>query len=91
MELSKFKKLKIGDVVRVRQDLSFSHGDGGVCVNETMIKLAGQYLTVCELFPSGLVPTLRTKENSWFWTPSMLENIILDKFEKNVTDPTICE
>ena len=91
MELSMFKKLKIGDVVRVRQDLSFSHEECGVCVNEDMIKLAGKCLTVRETCLGRLKPTIRTLENLWFWTPSMLENIILDKFEKNVTDPTICE
>ena len=91
MELSMFKKLKIGDVVRVRQDLSIDHQEGHVSVNEDMIKLAGKYLTVCEVGISRIIPTIRTLENPWFWTPSMLENIIFDKFEKNVVDPTICE
>lgn len=91
MELSMFNKLEIGNVVRVRRDLSINHREGGVGVNEDMIKLAGKYLTVREFFLGGLNPTLTTKENSWFWAPSMLENIIFDKFEKNVVDPTICE
>ena len=86
-----FKKLKIGDVVRVRRDLSIDHREDGVAVNEDMIKLAGEYLTVREASMGRIIPAIRTLENPWFWTPSMLENIILDKFEKNVTDPTICE
>ena len=91
MELSMFKNLKVGDVVRVRQDLSFSHEECGVVVNEDMIKLAGKYLTVREASMGRIIPAIRTLENPWFWTPSMLENIIFDKFEKNVVDPTICE
>lgn len=91
MELSMFKNLKVGDVVRVRRDLSIDHREGGVGVNEDMVKLAGKYLTVREVGIGRIIPAIRTLENPWFWTSSMLENIILDKFEKNVTDPTICE
>lgn len=91
MELSKFKNLKVGDVVRVRQDLSIDHREGNVSVNEDMVKLAGKYITVRDVGIGRIIPAIRTLENPWFWTSSMLENIILDKFEKNVVDPTICE
>lgn len=91
MELSKFKNLKVGDVVRVRQDLSIDHREGSVGVNEDMIRLAGEYITVREVGIGRIMPTIRTLENPWFWAPSMLENIIFDKFEKNVVDPTLYE
>lgn len=71
-------KFKVGDKVRVRKDLKIDGVYGIWCFNSNMSTFEGKELTVEEVYDESY----RVKENTWYWTDEMLEEVKEDKMEK---------
>lgn len=65
-------KLKVGDKVRIREDLEIGGEHCDVYVVEEMLKFAGKTVTIYEINDDGCF-ILKEDGQEWFWTKEMLE------------------
>lgn len=71
-------KFKVGDKVRVREDLEYGFLYGAWCCNAKMISFKGKELTVEKVYDEFY----EVKENNWYWTDEMLEEVKKEVQEK---------
>ena len=71
-------KFKVGDKVRVREDLENGFLYGAWCCNAKMISFKGKELTVEKVYDEFY----EVKENDWYWTDEMLEEVKKEVQEK---------
>ena len=74
-------KYKVGDKVRVKEDLEPMKNYGGQTFVDEMIGYMGKVFTIKTILPMGEYLLLETKEG-WYWTDEMLERITSAPFTK---------
>lgn len=71
---------KVGDKVKVREDLDNKCTYGGIGVSPTMVGMCGEILTIESIEKErNHIDHYHVEENSWNWTDQMLEDVILLK------------
>lgn len=75
-------KYKVGDMVRIRKDLS----TGDSCFTEKMLPFAGELATITMVYYSRDVYEIDIDHGLWVWHESMLEDVAK---ETDATDKTI--
>lgn len=71
-------RFKVGDKVRVREDLEVGFSYGEWAFNSSMTVFRGKELTVDKVYGE----CYQVKENHWYWTDEMLEEVKSEVKEK---------
>lgn len=82
-------KYKVGDKVKVREDLSKEKCYGGCCVDSVMEQFAGEMVTISHEY--GRINRYKIEEDNmrWCWTDEMFEPLEDENItDKNTTDET---
>ena len=71
-------KYKVGDKVKIREDLIIGEGYGEHRVVSDMTEFIGDIVTITNVFPSGY--GIKEDNGEWYWSEDMFEeiNMILD-------------
>ena len=77
-------KYKVGDKVRVREDLSKEKCYGGCCVDSVMEQLAGETVTISNKYRRINRYKIEEDNMRWCWTDEMFEPLE----DENITDET---
>ena len=74
IEVKKLSNLryKVGNIVKVREDIKFNEVCGNYYVTSDMAKLAGHKVTIKSVFPDSYL----IKETGYYWTDEMFEENI---------------
>lgn len=85
-------KFKVGDKVRVREDLVGNCRYSGIHCNYDMASMRGQTLTITEARFVGIIrkKCYKVQENCFFWTNTMLESIKEENEMEESNNKIIC-
>jgi hypothetical protein len=85
-------KFKVGDKVRVREDLVGNRRYSGVHCNYDMASMRGQILTITDVILTiiGSKKCYKVQENVYFWTNTMLESIKEENEMEENNNKVIC-
>lgn len=72
-------KYKIGDRVKIREDLELNEKYGAHYFVDTMSEMRGLTLTIDEVYDDG---TYRVKEIGYNWTEEMIEGLAEETIDK---------
>lgn len=84
---------KVGDKVRIRQDLKIGEVYDGVPVREEMVKFAGKVMTIENVYEDcygNIDYYLEEDRSAWYWTESMFIVSNADKI-RNMDDEELAE
>lgn len=78
IRIVKQKKYEVGDKVKVRADLRYGEYYPKASVVESMLKYAGQFVTIKRMYQPNDNFYINEDNGAWCWTPEMFEGKVIE-------------